>query len=72
LSKKKKKGFQIENIVGTTDAETMDTTLKVGGLPIRQANAKLVHFLLVPMKKLFIEFCEDFDMHQFFSGIPYR
>ncbi|MFT6749360.1 MAG: hypothetical protein ACJAQ1_001300 [Flavobacterium sp.] len=59
------KGFQIENIVDYTDAEEDGYYLEgTGSLLLDRANAK-AYCALSPRadEELFIEFCEDFDMH---------
>lgn len=59
------KGFQIENIVDYTDAEDDGYYLEgTGSLLLDRANAK-AYCALSPRadEELFIEFCEDFDMH---------
>jgi hypothetical protein len=59
------KGFQIENIVDYTDAEEDGFYLEgTGSLLLDRANAK-AYCALSPRadEELFIEFCEDFDMH---------
>lgn len=58
------KGFQIENIVDYTDAETDGFYLEgTGSLLLDRANEK-AYCALSPRadEELFIEFCEDFDM----------
>lgn len=59
------KGFQIENIVDYTDAEDDGYYLEgTGSLLLDRTNAK-AYCALSPRadEELFIEFCEDFDMH---------
>jgi hypothetical protein len=59
------KGFQIENIVDYTEAEEDGYYLEgTGSLLLDRANAK-AYCALSPRadEELFIEFCEDFDMH---------
>lgn len=59
------KGFQIENIVDYTEAELDGFFLEgTGSIVLDRANGK-AYCALSPRadEELFIEFCEDFDMH---------
>ncbi|WP_298150082.1 citrulline utilization hydrolase CtlX [Flavobacterium sp.] len=59
------KGFQIENIIDYTDAENDGFFLEgTGSILLDRANAK-AYCALSPRadEELFIEFCEDFDVH---------
>lgn len=59
------KGFQIENIVDYTEAEQDGYFLEgTGSIVLDRANGK-AYCALSPRadEELFIEFCEDFDMH---------
>ena len=59
------KGFQIENIVDYTEAEQDGYFLEgTGSIVLDRANGK-AYCALSPCadEELFIEFCEDFDMH---------
>jgi hypothetical protein len=59
------KGFQIENIVDYTEAELDGYFLEgTGSIVLDRANGK-AYCALSPRadEELFIEFCEDFDMH---------
>lgn len=59
------KGFQIENIVDYTEAENDGYFLEgTGSVVLDRANGK-AYCALSPRadEELFIEFCEDFDMH---------
>ncbi|OYU81550.1 MAG: amidinotransferase [Flavobacterium sp. BFFFF1] len=59
------KGFQIENIIDYTDAENDGFFLEgTGSILLDRANAK-AYCALSPRadEELFIEFCEDFDLH---------